>query len=121
MNPEALQKAFGQALRVARERRGLSQAQLARSARLDVKVLGQLELGRMMPAAYTVRVLAEALTVSADELLALLLEGKGEPENPVRVPRELRQVNAILRRWTGDELQKLLRVLRALEEPSPRE
>ena len=55
-------------VRVWREHRGLSTAELARATALSVHDVTGIETGAVLPGADTVATLAEALKVAADEL-----------------------------------------------------
>ncbi len=59
-DPKAM---FGKALRVLRERRGISQEKLAESANLHRNMVGLLERGRRNPSLATIVKLAKALRV----------------------------------------------------------
>lgn len=60
---------FGVRLVQAREKRGLSQSELARLARLQPAAIGHFERDRRKPSFANVRALARALNVSSDFLL----------------------------------------------------
>ena len=60
---------FGARLTQAREKRGLSQAEVARLAKLQAAAIGHFERDRRKPSFANVRALARALNVSSDYLL----------------------------------------------------
>ncbi len=60
---------FGARLAEAREKRGLSQSDLARLAKLQPAAIGHFERDRRKPSFANVRALARALNVSSDFLL----------------------------------------------------
>lgn len=60
---------FGSRLVSARERRGLSQTELAKLAKLQPAAIGHFERDRRKPSFANVRALARALNVSSDFLL----------------------------------------------------
>ena len=60
---------FGARLASARERRGLSQTEVAKLARLQPAAIGHFERDRRKPSFANVRALARALNVSSDFLL----------------------------------------------------
>ena len=60
---------FGERLTKAREKRELTQADLAKKASLQVAAIGHFERGRRKPSCSNVRALAKALNVSSDYLL----------------------------------------------------
>jgi transcriptional regulator with XRE-family HTH domain len=66
----SLTAGFGLAVRQLRERRKLSQESLAHSSGLHRNHLGQLERGEMSPTLATIETLAQALDLSASELIA---------------------------------------------------
>lgn len=61
---------LGRAVRNVREKAALSQAQLAENAGLTVRPLRELEAGRSSPSLSTILAIAEALSVSLDDLIA---------------------------------------------------
>ncbi len=73
------QTALGQAIREARQQRGLTQREVARRAGADVTALSRLESGSSNPAWGTLRRLAAAMDMRASELAlrAEELEEKG--------------------------------------------
>lgn len=60
---------FGDRLLAAREKRGLSQTELARLAGLQPGAIGHFERNRRKPSFANVRALAKALNVASDYLL----------------------------------------------------
>ena len=56
-------------LKRVRQRRGMTQAELARKARVSLPYVGRLEIGRHDPKLSTLRRLAKALGVSVGELV----------------------------------------------------
>jgi transcriptional regulator with XRE-family HTH domain len=68
---------FGARLAQAREKRELSQADLARKAGLQPAAIGHFERGRRKPSFANVRALAKALNVSSDYLLGRTEDLKG--------------------------------------------
>lgn len=64
-----MKKAFGGRLREIRERRGLSQKQLAEMLKTDVMQVSRYERGVGLPSVETCVELASILRVSTDELL----------------------------------------------------
>lgn len=60
---------FGARLAAARERRGLSQTEVAKLAKLQPAAIGHFERDRRKPSFANVRALARALNVSSDFLL----------------------------------------------------
>lgn len=69
---------FARLLRHHRVRRGLTQEELAEGARLSTRAISDLERGLKRARASTVRLLAEALGLSADEAATLRLAGQRE-------------------------------------------
>jgi 8-oxo-dGTP diphosphatase len=70
MPTSTFQRAFGLAVRLARTRRGWTQAQLAAAAKLDAGHVSQIETGQRDVALSTQERLADALDVSLAELVA---------------------------------------------------
>lgn len=65
-------KRFGQLLRLERNKRLLSQEQLAELSDLHRNAIGLIERGERSPSLDTIYVLAKGLSVPASDLLALL-------------------------------------------------
>jgi transcriptional regulator with XRE-family HTH domain len=119
METELLMKSLGEVARVARERLGLTQAQVARQLGIAPNVYGRIERGHMMPAVPTLRKLALVLGLSADVLLDL---GRADVAPSLEAPPpesnlspELRQTVRMLRGWSPIKVKWLNRVLRAIE------
>jgi transcriptional regulator with XRE-family HTH domain len=107
---------------VARERLGLTQAQVAKQAGIAPNVYGRIERGGMMPSVPTLRKLALALAISADVLLEL---GRADVAPSLEAPTpegglspELRQLVRMLRGWSPGEVKRLMRLAKVLESPS---
>ncbi len=81
MSDEQLRRLLGARIREFRERSGMSQAQLATAAGITVDAIQNWEQGRRTPAALTIPALAQALGVTADDLLAISTETP-PPESP---------------------------------------
>ncbi|HET7095102.1 MAG TPA: helix-turn-helix domain-containing protein, partial [Thermomicrobiales bacterium] len=74
---------FGQSLRRHRQAAGLSQEMLAERAGLSVRGLSDLERGaRLVPRAETIRMLADALDLSATEIAALAAAARPSQARP---------------------------------------
>lgn len=119
METELLMKSLGEVARFARERLGLTQAQVARQLGIAPNVYGRIERGHMMPAVPTLRRLALVLGLSADVLLAL---GRADVAPSLEAPTpennlspELRQTVRMLRGWSPAKVKWLNRVLKAME------
>ena len=69
--PSAAAQTFGRRLREARKRRGLSQAKLAAMVGITQTLVSDYEVGRLRLHAGLVVGFAQALRVTADELLGL--------------------------------------------------
>ncbi len=119
LQPEQIQQAMGETARAARERMGLTQAQVAQQMGLAHNVYGRIERGGMMPAVPTLRKLARTLAISADALLALgpddVTASVAEPAPHGNLSPELVQLVSMLRGWSGAKVKRLIRVLKVLE------
>jgi transcriptional regulator with XRE-family HTH domain len=62
-------RTFGQAVRTTREKRGLTQRELAEGAHIADKYLSRIELGLATPSVYVASRLALALGVTLDALV----------------------------------------------------
>lgn len=91
----ALAAIFGRNLRAQRDRRGLTQREVARELGIAAEAYGRLERGLALPRAQTLVALAELLEVSIDSLLGVavahsrreqtLVEEVGEPKARYRI------------------------------------
>lgn len=119
LQPEQLQQSLGEVARAARERLGLTQAQVARQAGIAANVYGRIERGGMMPAVPTLRKLARTLGISADALLALssadVAASVDAPAPEGNLSPELLQLVSMLRGWSPAKVKRLVRVLKVLE------
>ncbi|HSP80714.1 MAG TPA: helix-turn-helix transcriptional regulator [Myxococcaceae bacterium] len=119
MEPEQLQKSLGERARAARERLGLTQAQVARQVGIAPNVYGRIERGGMMPAVPTLRKLTLALGMSADVLLAVeradVAQSMDAPGSEGNLTAELLKLVSMLRGWSPAKVKWLIRVLRVLE------
>jgi transcriptional regulator with XRE-family HTH domain len=84
---------FSDRLRTAREKRGLSQSQLAEKARLPASSISHFESGARKPSFDNLRKLANALDVSTDYLLGRVdqMDSIGAAE---RIHRNLENLSA---------------------------
>lgn len=71
---EGTAKAFGQAVREQRLKRGLSQEQLAEAAQVERSHMGKVERGEHLPSLTVVLRLAEALSCRPGKLLDRIAE-----------------------------------------------
>jgi transcriptional regulator with XRE-family HTH domain len=120
MEPERLQKTVGEMARTARERLGLTQAEVARQVGLVSDVYGRVERGAMMPAVPTLRRMALVLRIPVDALLAVNREDGAESEgasgSEAGLPLDLLGLVNELRSWSPERLRWLLRMVKLLEE-----
>jgi transcriptional regulator with XRE-family HTH domain len=104
----ALARMIGTAARLARERHGLTQAEVAQSLPMHHLVYGRLERGEMLPSVSTLWKLRAYLGVPADMLLGLrdldpsvflspLLGSPADSERP-EIRRLIRKVHGLNRR-----------------------
>lgn len=77
--PDDVRLRLGRAVRGERQRRGLSQEELAELAGLDRTYISGLERGTRNPALTTQHKVADALGVPLADLLALAATEKGQP------------------------------------------
>lgn len=118
---EKLQHHLGKVSRVARERLGLTQAELAEKLDLVPEVYGSIERGRLIPSSQTVLRLSRVLGISTDVLLGVLpfqgeatLDSALPEENP---SPELRRIVHRLRPWPPERLRVLDKVLSVFGSP----
>jgi len=96
LNTEQSRKRFRKRLREWRQKRGLTQEELARKAGVPVVSVSHFETGHRFPNAESLRRLADALGVSTDYLLGRVKEPAGrdlEGTDP--------EVAALFRRFQG--------------------
>jgi transcriptional regulator with XRE-family HTH domain len=93
---------FGRALKAAREGRGLTQREVAETARIADKYLSRIELGMATPSVYVASRLATALGVTLDGLVAA---------SPKLADHELASVLRLLRSLDPSELERVRRIL----------
>jgi transcriptional regulator with XRE-family HTH domain len=125
MDNETLQRTLGEVARAARERLGLTQAQVARQAGISPAVYGRIERGGMMPAVPTLRKLALVLSISADLLLDIgTTQVAPSLETPVPggdLPPELLQIVRMLRGWPPGKTRLMARVIKTIDAAPPDE
>jgi transcriptional regulator with XRE-family HTH domain len=101
---QKLAKALGDSAREARQRAGLTQADVAERIGVATEVYGRLERGLLMPSVPTLRRLCLALHLPADALLAL-----DSPQTPawaeVPIPPPVQE---------GPQMRRLMRHVRKL-------
>lgn len=111
-----LKRTIGTALLGARERAGLTQADVASMVGLAPAVYGRIERGQMLPSVPTMHRLCVALSISANMLLGL---GFGEspvaitPSEPIDPP-ELRRLASILPSLSPNALRTLAALASAI-------
>jgi transcriptional regulator with XRE-family HTH domain len=119
MEPEQLQKMLGERARAARERLGLTQAQVARQLGIAPAIYGRIERGGMLPAVPTLRKMTLALGMSSDVLLSVeradVAPSTDTLDTGGDLTPELRSLMSMLRTWSPAKLKRLIRVLSALE------
>lgn len=77
---DAFHRAFGDAVRVARDRAGMTQAELAKAVGLTRTSITNVEAGRQRPLLCQAYDLAQALSVSLDALMAQCAEAARKDE-----------------------------------------
>lgn len=85
------QKAFGQRIRILRQKRGLTQAQMAAALHINVDHLGRIELGKRGVSIDLLLDIAAMLNVSVDYLTT----GTGRfPKSTVELISQIREILA---------------------------
>ena len=102
---------FGFALRVAREKRGLTQTQVMRLTGINNKTLSGYENGVSEPDLQTLATLLRLYHASADRLLRLEARPRGRG-----LPEDEEQLLALYRELPEERRGELLHALRALAE-----
>ncbi|CAM4202536.1 helix-turn-helix transcriptional regulator [Corallococcus exiguus] len=102
---------IGNAVRVARQRLELTQADVAERVGIATEVYGRLERGHMLPSVRTLRKLCLVLSCSSDVLLGLSATAAVTEDGAPQVaedPPEYRE---------RPEVRRLLRTVRKLDSP----
>ena len=112
---EELQRTLGEVAREARERLGLTQAQVAKKVGLVPGVYGRIERGDMMPSVPSLRRICLVLGISSDALLNLkpsqVAAKVDEAPSEKTLSPELRRIIHQLRTWSPKRLKVLSKVL----------
>lgn len=115
---EDLGRILGPALRAARDRMGLTQAEVAEAVKLTTLVISRLERGQMLPSVPSLRRLCRALRVPSDTLLGLssqtvaqlpASEPLHEDDRPL-----MRRLLHLARRMDDDQLRAVITVAQVL-------
>jgi len=109
---KGLARALGSAARAARQRLGLTQADVAERVDIGLEAYGRIERGVKLPSVETLRRLCVGLQTSADALLRLGAGSSTLTEPPFRVP-ESAELRRLMRRLRGLG-PKQLRLLRLI-------
>lgn len=105
---EDLKRRVGKRLRALRERRGLTQEQLAEAIDCSVDTVGNIERGRTVAALETLDRLSRHLAVPLSEFF-----DDGVPTSPARAGTEA-QIRDVLRGLTDREAEAALRLIETL-------
>jgi transcriptional regulator with XRE-family HTH domain len=114
---EALGKTFGDAVRTARARLGLTQVEVATLLDMHPMVYSRMERGKALPRMGTLRKLALVLRSSTDELLGLARPGKAARRGAQpKEPPLLRRLVTLSRGLDEEKLKALVHVASALSK-----
>jgi transcriptional regulator with XRE-family HTH domain len=111
----------GETARVARQRAGLTQADVAERVGLATEVYGRLERGRMLPSVPSLRRLCIALRTASDAFLGLnsgevaTWVAESSPPEYDESP-ELRRLMRTLRKLDGSQIKLIVLVAAALRK-----
>jgi transcriptional regulator with XRE-family HTH domain len=115
---EKLQRTLGEVAREARERLGLTQAQVARKVGLVTGVYGRIERGDMMPSVPSLRRICLVLGISSDALLGVspsqVAATMNEAPSEESLSPEMRRVFHQLRTWSPKRLRMLSKMLKVV-------
>jgi transcriptional regulator with XRE-family HTH domain len=110
---------LGAAVRAARQRQELTQADVAERVGLATEVYGRLERGHMLPSVRTLLRICTVLHVSADQVLGLINLDKpitvAETPRENKEPREVRRLVRTLRTLDPGQLRLIGQVANALK------
>lgn len=102
---------YGEAMRAARERAGLSQMQLALEIGVSCVVISSAELGYNSPGLYFCADLAEYLGISIDEMLGF----EHKPFSQPKTPRQYRKAAGLTQRELGKKAGVSVRTIGSVE------
>jgi transcriptional regulator with XRE-family HTH domain len=115
---EELQRSLGEVARAARDRLGLTQAQVAQKVGLVPGVYGRIERGDMMPSVPSLRRISIVLGISSDALMGVspsqVAATVDEAPPAENLSPELRRILHQLRTWSPKSLKVLSKVLTVL-------
>jgi transcriptional regulator with XRE-family HTH domain len=115
---EELQRSLGEVARAARERLGLTQAQVAHKVGLVPGVYGRIERGDMMPSVPSLRRICLVLGISSDALLGVnpsqVATTVDEASSEENLSPELKRIVHQLRTWSPKRLKVLSKVLKVI-------
>lgn len=113
---DKLKRVLGAALLAARERSGLTQAEVATRVGIASAVYGRIERGQMLPSVPTLCRLCMTLGASSDELLGLDAEEREALAGPLvpEAPPELQRLAALVRTLSPAALRTLTAVATAV-------
>jgi len=112
---DTLAKTLGQAARGARERLGLTQAQVAEMVGIAHVVYNRLENAKMLPSVPTLVRLCDALRATSDELLGRARPPRGnKARRSEEEPPSVNQLLSLARKLDESQRQALLTMARAL-------
>jgi transcriptional regulator with XRE-family HTH domain len=110
-------QALGDFIRSKRKLANLSLRQLAERTKLSNPYLSQIERGLHQPSVRVIRVLSDALNVSAESLLAhagLLHRDSASDTRPQSAPPDIEAAIRAERRLTEEQQSALIAVLRSM-------
>jgi transcriptional regulator with XRE-family HTH domain len=110
---ESMTRVFGRRVKACRRRRGLTQDELARIARIDSKYVGSIERGEKAPSFEVAERLARALKVEYHDLFLPDRLALGQMEHNLKLLTK--NLEAIDRRTLSGFFDDLLTAIRRLE------
>jgi transcriptional regulator with XRE-family HTH domain len=111
MNANRLRDSIGANVKTLRERRGLSQEQLAEAVDRTWQAISHIETGKTLPPLTTLAALAKALRVPLGDLLS----ERGVPVAEHRVEL-MKQVQVLLSGFNDDQLEMTVKMLGVLHD-----
>lgn len=110
MDERMFLKGLGRQVRILRQEKNLTQAELGEQAGMGLKYVGEVERGRTNPTVRLVWRLSRALAVEVFELFLF----SASDEDQDRVLRT--QLVRLLKDYKGRELEKVVQILRLVVE-----
>ncbi len=102
-------------IRHLRDRKKMSQAQLAEELDLSLNAIGRIERGLLSPSLKTIQNICSVFRISASELFHVELTQKHTPTEQTSRTHDMLRINSVLGRMTDKEVSQAAKLLEALK------